>query len=113
MRQAHALAQRAEAAAKANPPGEVLRKALILLENVFFAVFAIIGWLFGRAWFLVFVTGLALMDGFNRGRNAAPESPAALTAPDHEHQGEPGPGNTYVYSERALSRTLDRDTISR
>jgi hypothetical protein len=104
MRQAPALVQRAEVIARANPPGEVLRKTTVLLENAFLGIFAAIGWVFGRAWFLVFVIGLALADGFSRGRNAAPKAFTAegrVPPPDPEHQGEPGPGNTYVYSERA------------
>lgn len=89
-------------------PRVALGKLAVLLEECFFGLFRLLGWIVGRAWFLVFVISLAIRDGFEAGRPHRVKQPSPpptplqsggyIPAPDH--QGEPGPANTYVYSER-------------
>jgi hypothetical protein len=76
---------RATEMATANPPHVSFAKLGELLENMFFGVFKIIGWLIGRAWFhgtrVLYVVGLAFADGYRNGVKAPPEVPPQLTQP--------------------------------
>lgn len=72
---------RANDLALVHTPGAVARSVGEFLENAFFGIFRAAGWLLGRAWFLLFVVGLAFKDGFDNARPVkVPSSPAPLSA---------------------------------
>jgi hypothetical protein len=68
---------RATELATANPPHVSFSKLGVLLENLFFGVFRVLGWAIGRLWFhgsrTMFVVGLAFADGYRQGAKAQPE----------------------------------------
>jgi hypothetical protein len=71
---------RARELAAQNPPGVALGKFAILLENMFFGAFRVLGWAIGRSWFyaaqVLFVIGLAFCEGYRNGAKAAPKTPS-------------------------------------
>jgi hypothetical protein len=85
----------------------------VVLENLFLGLFTAAGFAAGKIWRVAFVSffflydspwvyivRLAVKDGFRKGVAVKAAQPVSgLPAPGH--QGEPGPANTYVYSEPA------------
>jgi hypothetical protein len=74
MTKSQEIAQRAEALAKENTLG-------VVLDNLFFLTFRVIGLALGRTWFygskLVYVIWLAFLDGYVQGVKAVREAQAA------------------------------------
>jgi hypothetical protein len=69
---------RAAEQADANPPGDVAKRFGIFLENAFFGLFAVFGWLSGYAWLTVHGIVLAFADGFHHGARTVPKVPPVV-----------------------------------
>lgn len=78
MTDVRALSKRAGELANENTPG-------VVLENLFFGFFTVIGMVLGRAWFyaskMVYIIGLAFIDGYKRGAKFQPKVPQPIAAP--------------------------------
>lgn len=88
-----AIVTRASDLAAQHSPGVVLRKFAIFLENLFFGVFRVLGWMIGRSWYhgaqVLFVIGLAFSDGYKLGAKIPPKEPQALPPGTYNSNGAP------------------------
>lgn len=79
------IMERATKLAEQNTPGVAFKGLVVLFENTFLGVFALIGWLIGRTWFhgsqLIYLVGLAFADGYKNGAKVAPPQPKQLPPP--------------------------------
>lgn len=80
------IMERAKALATENTLDVSFKKFFVLLENAFFGIFGILGWLVGRTWFYgaqtLFVVGLAFKEGYVKGAKAPVPVPEEDARPD-------------------------------